>query len=288
MSQIKINLDALKNKNGGGTPPKKESIASKTIVQEVKEPSEVVSVSETITKSELKEKNSLTLASLQKPPEDIKTLEISVEHAWDTHEVSFEITEDTGTKQEEKETTKKSSFFKKKKQQTTKETEKKHILLPNENGEYFEEYESDFEKNADKIAKKMRLFEEVIKTRISFLVSIVLMTVLWIGMLFYLNPEQHSFSVYKASLIYFYESKTEKSEDFSWTTEQNQENSWNPIQYKIKWYHFDYFETQEENNSLYKYKGRIYQNEKDLLNAFAQEFQKMKNEKIIEYVSKSS
>jgi hypothetical protein len=69
----------------------------------------------------------------------------------------------------------------------------------------FRNYASDFEKKSMSFMERVRSISRAPKTRIGFVLMVILIPVFGIGALMFLSPEKHSFSVYHANALYFYQ-----------------------------------------------------------------------------------
>ena len=67
----------------------------------------------------------------------------------------------------------------------------------------FKNYESDLNKNKDKLFNKINKLKNLVKpkTRVWFLILIVILTIIWIATLFLLMPEKHNINTYEENLF---------------------------------------------------------------------------------------
>ena len=68
----------------------------------------------------------------------------------------------------------------------------------------FTNYKSKFKDESENIIKRIRRFRYAPKTRLSFVMSIIVMTAVWISSMMVLFPDKHSFEIYRSSLLDIY------------------------------------------------------------------------------------
>lgn len=77
----------------------------------------------------------------------------------------------------------------------------------------FANYTSHFEKESKNVFKSIQNFSYAPKTRMWLIVTLLWCTILCISSLMLLFPEKHSLDIYKTSILYIYEQRTEKAEE---------------------------------------------------------------------------
>lgn len=86
---------------------------------------------------------------------------------------------------------------------------------------HFKNYESDFQKKSQTIINRIRKFRYTPKTRLSLILSLVVLTSFSIGLLMIFFPERHSLSIYKASILEIYNQTAKpKSLEVSYENEE--------------------------------------------------------------------
>ncbi len=83
------------------------------------------------------------------------------------------------------------------------------VVIKKADQDLFVNYDSDFHKNEKSIMQKIRLFKMTPKTRTWFILVLIFLTVWIIALMMQLDPENQSFSNYKASLLEIVWRKTE-------------------------------------------------------------------------------
>jgi len=82
----------------------------------------------------------------------------------------------------------------------------------------FSNYHSHFKDESENLLKKIRNFRYTPKTRVGFVISLVMLTSIWIGTMMLLFPEKHSLELYKASILEMYASER-KTQYEPWDTD---------------------------------------------------------------------
>ena len=75
------------------------------------------------------------------------------------------------------------------------------IIPQKEEKKIFWNYKSHFEKKSKSILDRFKNFKRIPQTHFWILGLLIFITVITIGWLMYLNPEKHSFSIYKANIL---------------------------------------------------------------------------------------
>ncbi|MCH8519053.1 hypothetical protein LAT59_04815 [Candidatus Gracilibacteria bacterium] len=77
----------------------------------------------------------------------------------------------------------------------------------------FKNYRSNFKDESDNLLKKIRKFRYTPKTRVGFVLSLIMITSISIGLLMVFFPEKHSLEIYKASILDIYTSDRKTQND---------------------------------------------------------------------------
>lgn len=292
----KINLSAImKNKN----------IEAEKKVEENKELSEKIETEKVEEVQDHKAKISLSSIKMNKSPETIieenedniekqhlekkeeltETLSESQEKEIETKELTEKVETEKVEEVQKQETEKSVEEIEKEIDlEVKKETEEKLHLntekeeKEDENKELFWNYQSDFDKKQsnifEQIEEKKKKIQEKLKqpkTRVTFVLSLLLITISIIWSLFYFDPEHHSLERYQTSIIN--NSKNFKKEfiDKEW------------INNSIQVWEFNFeIETQDKyfsKEKLYSFEWTIYETEDSLMNRL-NELARIKREEI--------
>jgi hypothetical protein len=135
--------------------------------------------------------------------------------------------------------------------------------------------------------EKIKKLKSLPKTRPLFVSSLIIFTIAWIWLLFYIDPENHSIENYKTSIINIID-KNNLLYDV-WIINDNNQTA--PLTYEKKkiqvwWLKFE-IETEIINDrKIFKYNWKTYNSDMELKRDIMIEAEKIKKEKLIEELIK--
>lgn len=194
---------------------------------------------------------------------------------------NVKITKDSIIKKEEKaeETEKKREEVEK--TQKVEETSKqdKSITNTKDNKEIFSNYKTDYKQEKISILQQIKKLKNIPKTNYKFVLWSILITVLWIWLLFYFDPEDHSIQNYKASIFnMIYEDEiAQKRQEIEDEYNQLLED----LKWKIEYVKYSWFNFTVEYRTInwvktYKYNNIEYESKQELDKVLAQEVEYIK------------
>lgn len=152
----------------------------------------------------------------------------------------------------------------------------------------FWNYESKFEKDKKTIIEKLKKLKVIPKTRLWFLFSLTIITIIGISVLFYIDPKTHSIENYKVSLLNIFNWNKTSNED---STDLVVNNTWSSEEVKIEkisvwWYAFEIsVKDVKWEEKIYIYNMKLYKDKKVLLNQLNKVVETLKKEKLINILS---
>lgn len=166
-----------------------------------------------------------------------------------------------------------------------------HNISEHEKNDVFLNYESDYKKKESRIIetihslKKIADLKKLTKTNKIFVVSIIMITVLWISVIFYIDPETHSLENYKTSILTIAGREVTHQELI--LHQNNIENNiiWQLNQNNLWWYQLDFEILTNDNwEAIYKFENLEYRTKELLDIAITEKLEFLKKEKIKNYL----
>ncbi|QFR39540.1 hypothetical protein A9Q91_04945 [Candidatus Gracilibacteria bacterium 28_42_T64] len=140
--------------------------------------------------------------------------------------------------------------------------------------EIFKNYSSDFNGKAQGIIKEIKKLKNLRKTNPKFLGFIIIVTVIGISFLFYVDPKNHSYTNYKASILNVYNKQTNPNYQTNTHSGSQQEEDLANNTPKINWNDLSIHEwgfnlkiesqTGTGGTLVYKFEGILYTSKEDL------------------------
>ncbi len=155
----------------------------------------------------------------------------------------------------------------------------------------FLNYQSDYKKKESIVIdtihklKKLADIKKLTKTNKVFVVSIIMVTVLWLSFLFYIDPETHSLENYKTSILTIAWKEVTQDELNNHQIEITNDIIWQLNQNNLWWYQLD-FEILTNNNweAIYKFDWTEYNSKDSLDIGIRERLKKLKKFKIKNYL----
>lgn len=136
-----------------------------------------------------------------------------------------------------------------------------------EKKELFSNYKADYKSEQLTILQRIKKLKNLPKTNYKFVFWLITFTAIWIWLLFYLNPKDHSIQNYKASIINII--NKDEIEKKRLQIEEEYKKVQEELKWKIEYIKYSWFNFTVEFRTLnweknYKYNNIIYKNKKEL------------------------
>lgn len=295
MEKIKINLSSIKSWHN--MPKEEQKKKEKEKLNTSQEWLETNIIPQAKTKKEELETNLPSDNSNNKTKENSseEKVKIKLSSIKKVEENKIEDKKDDNTKKKEEskkvDNTKENSKKEEKAETMTKEVSKEEENK--EKKDLFLNYESRFKKEWNKILEKLKKLKDIPKTRKWLVLSLIAWTAIFIWILFIVDPNTHSISNYKASIIYNLNKLKQEDDNQDIIPEQIEKTKIKEEQIKseivkLLWYKFDIsYNLDPSWKEIYSYAWNNFNSKEELLKFLNKELEKLKKQKVIKFLKEN-